>query len=178
MRFRYKLEGYDNDWVEAGTRRVAYYTNIAPGTYSFKVMGANNDGVWSTEQATVQFTVIPPFWRTWWFLAFVVLVLSSISVLLYRWRIQQLKQAQRAQEEFSKQLIESQERERKRIAGELHDSLSQNLVVIKNRAWLSLQEPENFKNGIEQMDKLDDQNVIVLARATSGSINLQVLPLP
>jgi signal transduction histidine kinase/ligand-binding sensor domain-containing protein len=173
MHFRYKLEGYDGDWVEAGTRRVAYYTNIAPGTYTFRVTGANNDGVWSTQDATAQFKVIPPFWRTWWFIACVALMFCAISFLLYRRRIQQLERARRLQEEFSQQLIESQERERKRIAGELHDSLSQNLVVIRNRAWLSLQEPEDFKTGIEQMEEIADAAEQSLAEVREIAYNLR-----
>ena len=137
----------------AGTRRVAYYTNISPGAYTFRVMAANNDGVWSTRDATIPITVVPPFWRTRWFVTLAALGLAAASFLLYRRRIGQLERARRAQEEFSRQLIESQEGERKRIAGELHDSLGQNLVVIKNRAWLSLQEPDNHRNVIEQMEE-------------------------
>ncbi|HEV7746321.1 MAG TPA: two-component regulator propeller domain-containing protein [Pyrinomonadaceae bacterium] len=156
VRFRYKLDGYDKDWVEAKERRVAYYTQVAPGTYTFRVKAANNDGVWSTQDATIQLTVIPPFWRTWWFSFFVVLGLASVILSLYRRRIRQLQRARRTQEDFSKQLIASQESERKRIAGELHDSLSQNLVVIKNRAWLSLQEPNNHDNVLEQMEEIAD----------------------
>ncbi|HEX6187369.1 MAG TPA: two-component regulator propeller domain-containing protein [Pyrinomonadaceae bacterium] len=154
VRFKYKLEGYDRDWVDARERRVAYYTQVAPGSYTFKVMAANNDGVWSTPDAVVQVTVIPPFWRTWWFTFWVALIVAAIVLGLYQRRIRQLQRARRAQEEFSKQLIASQEGERKRIAGELHDSLGQELLIIKNRAALSLKllgDTDRAKEQIEQI---------------------------
>ena len=173
VRFRYRLEGYDRDWIDARERRVAYYTQVTPGTYTFRVMAANNDGVWSTQDATIQLTVIPPFWRTWWFTSFGVLALAAVIFVLYKRRIRQLERARRAQEEFSRQLIESQEGERKRIAGELHDSLSQNLVVIKNRAWLSLQEPDNHQNVLEQMEEIADAAEQSLGEVREIAYNLR-----
>src|SRR6266850_2094273 len=98
VRFKYKLEGYDRDWVDAKERRVAYYSPVAPGTYTFRVMAANNDGVWSTQDATVQLTVIPPFWRTWWFTFWIALVLAAIILSLYQRRMRKLQRARRTQE--------------------------------------------------------------------------------
>ena len=154
VRFKYKLEGYDRDWVDAKDRRVAYYPQVAPGSYTFRVMAANPEGVWSTQDATIQLTVIPPFWRTWLFTVWVALVLAAVIVYLYQRRVRQLQRARQAQEEFSKQLIASQEGERKRIAGELHDSLGQELLIIKNRAALSLKllgDTERAKEQIQQI---------------------------
>lgn len=68
VRFRYKLEGLDDDWIEAGTRRTAYYSHLPPGEYIFRVTAANNSGVWSENGAQIKITVQPPFWRTWWLL--------------------------------------------------------------------------------------------------------------
>jgi signal transduction histidine kinase/CheY-like chemotaxis protein len=65
--FRYKLEGYDHDWVDAGSSRVAYYTKLPPGRYRFQVSGSNNDGVWNREGASVSFELLPHFYQTWWF---------------------------------------------------------------------------------------------------------------
>ncbi len=69
VRFRYQLEGLDRDWVEAGTRRVAYYTRIPPGRYRFVVTAANEDGVWNESGVSVAFRLHPHFWRTGWFFA-------------------------------------------------------------------------------------------------------------
>jgi signal transduction histidine kinase len=154
VRFRYRLEGYDRDWVDARERRVAYYTNISPGTYAFRVMAANNDGVWSTQDATIQVVVVPPFWRTWWFISLSVFAIAAIAFLLYRRRIGQLERAHAAQEAFSRRLIESQENERKRIAAELHDSLGQELLIIKNRAALGLKLLEDADRTREQIEQI------------------------
>lgn len=154
VRFKYRLDGYDQDWVEARERRVAYYTNISPGAYTFRVMAANNDGVWSAQDATIRIVVIPPFWRTWWFISLSALAVVAVAVLLYRRRVGQFERARAAQEAFSMQLIASQENERKRIAAELHDSLGQELLIIKNRAALGLQLLEDSGRTREQIEQI------------------------
>jgi signal transduction histidine kinase/ligand-binding sensor domain-containing protein len=136
LRFKYKLEGLDHDWVEAGTRRTAYYSYVPPGDYTFTVIAANRDGVWNTEGKGVRITVLPPFYRTWWFLISITLATGGAVFAAFKSRVAQLERRQAAQQVFARQLLESQEGERKRIAAELHDSLAQNLLVIKNRAQL------------------------------------------
>ncbi|HJQ24041.1 MAG TPA: two-component regulator propeller domain-containing protein [Blastocatellia bacterium] len=138
LRFKYKLEGLDADWVEAGTRRVAYYSHVRPGGYTFKVIAANRDGVWNLDGAAVKLRIRPPFWRTWWFFSLATAVIAGGALLGYRRRINRLEKARRAQQAFSQQLIRSQESERQRIAAELHDSLGQHLLIIKNTALLGL----------------------------------------
>lgn len=137
VKYRYKLEGFDRDWVEAGTRRAAYYTNLPAGSYTFRVIAANNDGVWNMEGAGLTFIVRAPFWQRWWFWLLCGTAVAAVAFFIYRTRVAQLKRRQAAQEAFSRQLIESQEQERKRIAAELHDSLGQNLLIIKNQAVLA-----------------------------------------
>src|SRR6185436_17119229 len=85
-----------------------------------------------------ELTVVPPFWRSWWFSLLVLMSMGAIVTLLYRRRVATLQLAKAAQEAFSRQLIESQEGERKRLAAELHDSLGQSLSIIVNRADLLL----------------------------------------
>jgi signal transduction histidine kinase len=67
LKFRYKLEGFDPDWIDAGTRRTAYYTNLSPGRYAFQVRAANSDGVWNEVGATMPIVLRAHFYRTWWF---------------------------------------------------------------------------------------------------------------
>jgi len=86
--FRYTLEGFDDGWTEAGTRRTAYYTNLDHGTYRFHVIACNNDGVWNEAGAVLTLTILPPWWETWWFrtgqiLFFIGLLLISFTLNKY-----------------------------------------------------------------------------------------------
>ncbi len=137
-KYKYKLDGFDENWVNAGTRRIATYTDVHPGKYIFRVKGSNNDDVWNEEGLTISVTIVPPFWATWWFRFFVGIVIIALGPIVYYRRINVLKREKKVQEEFSRQLIESQERERKRIAAALHDSLGQNIIISKNHAMMGL----------------------------------------
>jgi signal transduction histidine kinase/ligand-binding sensor domain-containing protein len=154
VKFKYRLEGLDTDWVDVGTRRVVYFPYLPPGDYRFRVIAANSDGVWNNEGAALDIFVATPFYRAWWFITFAALSLAGIAALTYRRRFAALRARQAAQEAFSRRLIESQEQERKRLAAELHDSLSQNLVIIKNRAMISLQQRDDPEEVFEQVAEI------------------------
>ena len=154
VNFRYRLENLETDWTEARNRRSAYYSYLPPGDYVFTVIAANADGVWNDTGKSLRVRVIAPFYRTWWFLILIILLVAGAVYLFYRWRVANLEKKQAAQRFFSQQLIESQERERQRIAGELHDGLSQSLVIIKNRAMMSLSERENSAYVFEQIEEI------------------------
>ncbi len=149
IKFRYKLDGLDQTWNEAGTQRVAYFTHLPPGDYSFKVSAANPDGVWNETGARLSVKVLPPVYRTWWFLSLAVLVFAGILYGMYKRRTLYLTRRANEQQAFSRQLLESQEQERQRIAVELHDSLGQDLLIIKNWAMIGL----NQKNGSLEAQK-------------------------
>ncbi len=90
-RYKYRMVGYDSDWIEAGSSTSAFYTNIDPGEYSFEVIGSNNDGVWSSTPSRLAIVVTPPWWETLWFRGLAVLVLLMGIVIAYRIRIQVLR---------------------------------------------------------------------------------------
>ncbi|MEO5890074.1 MAG: two-component regulator propeller domain-containing protein [Ferruginibacter sp.] len=89
--YAYKLEGFDKDWTYAGNKRSATYTNLDPGTYTFKVKGSNNDGVWNEAATSVKITILPPFWLTWWFMVGIFLLISGSVVGFYRIHMNRIK---------------------------------------------------------------------------------------
>jgi signal transduction histidine kinase/ligand-binding sensor domain-containing protein len=136
IKFRYRLVGLDRDWADAGARRTAYYSHLPPGSYTFTVTADNGEGVWNATGKTLAIVVLPRLYQTVWFRAAVVSGVVALVWLSWRYRIAEMRRGQAAQQAFSRQLIASEERERQRIAAELHDSLGQNLLVVKNRALL------------------------------------------
>jgi signal transduction histidine kinase/ligand-binding sensor domain-containing protein len=162
LRFRYRLENLEDTWTEAGTRRTAFYPHVAPGEYTFRVIAANSDNVWNETGATLKISVKPPFYRTWFFLAVCTAAIGLFVFGIYRARVSQLQKAQRTQEDFSRRLINAHETERRRIAGELHDSIGQSLAMIKNRAVFS-----QMKTAEEETK----EHLEIIAAQTSQTIN-------
>lgn len=136
--FRYRLDGYDADWVDAGARRTAYYPRLPAGTYQFRVRAASRDGAWGAESAGLPLRVLEPFWSTWWFRFLAAVALLGLAVVVIRRREAGARRERAAQDEFSRELMASQEQERKRLAGELHDGLGQDLLIVRNRVLLAL----------------------------------------
>jgi len=97
--FKYLLEGYDPEWVDAGTRRVAYYTNLPPGKYKFRVIACNNDGVWNERGADLSFELLPHFYQTTWFYSFLLILIGGIIIGVHRWRIWQHVQVEQELEQ-------------------------------------------------------------------------------
>ena len=119
VRFKYKLEGFDENWIDAGVRRVASYTNLRPGNYTFRVIAANNDGVWNETGEMVQFYLQPRFYQTYWFYLLCLLLLAVTVWQLYRLRVRRMA--------FEFRAVLS---ERNRIAREIHDNLAQDILGI------------------------------------------------
>ena len=89
--YAYWLEGYNDNWIETGTKRDINFTNLSPGSYTLKVKGANNDGIWNEQEKTLQISILPPWWGTWW--AYTIYALALIAMLYagYTYRINQLE---------------------------------------------------------------------------------------
>ena len=118
MRFRYKLEGHDTDWQDVGTRRQAFYTDLPPGNYRFRVTASNNSGVWNETGASVDFAVAPAYYQAAWFRVLVAGLFIALLVASYRLRVRQVARQYNAR-------VEARVSERLRIARDLHDTLLQ-----------------------------------------------------
>jgi signal transduction histidine kinase len=117
-RFRIKLEGRDRDWQDVGTRRQAFYTDLGPGTYRFRVAASNNSGVWNEAGTTLEFSIAPAYYQTRWFQAAISGGVFALLWVAYRLRIRQVAR------QFNRTL-DARVSERTRIARELHDTLLQ-----------------------------------------------------
>jgi signal transduction histidine kinase/ligand-binding sensor domain-containing protein len=173
IKFKYKLEGLDAEWVDAGTRRVAYFPYLPPGSYTFRVIAANSDGVWNNEGAGINVIVRAPFWRRLWFWLLCAGAVIGIAAFAIRGRVVQLKNKQAEREAFSRRLIESQESERKRIAAELHDSLGQNLLIVKNWALIGLNSLEEDNPAREHLNEISETTSLALDEVREIAHNLR-----
>ena len=126
VRFRYRLEGLDPDWVDAGTRRTADYSYVPPGQYTFQVNACNNDGVWSESGPKLELIVEPHFWQTWWFMGMAGLGLLGAVGGTARF-VEKGKLHHRLQHLEQERALE---RERARIAQDLHDDLGSALTRL------------------------------------------------
>jgi signal transduction histidine kinase/ligand-binding sensor domain-containing protein len=126
VKFRYRLDGYDRDWHDAGTRRQAFYTDLPPGKYSFRVIAANSDGAWNESAAKLDFSVAPAYYQTNWFRALCALFFFALLWAAYQLRVRQL----RYQFEMT---LDARVSERTRIARDLHDTLLQSFQAVLPR---------------------------------------------
>jgi len=151
LRFRYRLEPADKDWVDAGTRRTAHYTNMAPGKYSFQVAAANDYGIWNEQGASVRFVLQPHFYQTNWFRALCAAVFLGLLWTAYQFRVRQLHH----QFEMT---LDARVGERTRIARELHDTLLQSLhgLLLRFQAASNLL-PERPAEAKQRLDSAIDQ---------------------
>jgi len=147
VRYRYMLEGFDRGWTDAGTRRTAYYTNIPPGRYTFRVQAANNDGIWNTTGAALSFELQPHFYQTLWFYGLLLLALAGTVLLLLKRRLYV------AEREFKAVLAE-----RSRIAREIHDTLAQGYVgvSVQLEVLTELLRQRKLEDAAKQLDQSRD----------------------
>jgi signal transduction histidine kinase len=130
VRFRYKLEGVNRDWREVGNRRQAFYTDLAPGQYRFRVAAVNGGGLWSREDATVDFRVTAAYYQTIWFRVLAAGLIVGVVWAAHRVRLRLVETHEREISALNERLMKAQEQERIRIAGELHDGVMQQLVAV------------------------------------------------
>jgi ligand-binding sensor domain-containing protein len=89
--YMYQMVGFDENWIYAGSRRFASYTNLDPGEYNFKVKGSNDDGIWNEAGIAVRIKITPPFWATWWFRILTLLLIVGVIYIWYRFRLKNVR---------------------------------------------------------------------------------------
>jgi signal transduction histidine kinase/ligand-binding sensor domain-containing protein len=177
----YMLEGFDSDWNYSGNRRFGRYTNLPGGTYTLRIKGSNNDELWNEEGTSIQITIVPPFWQTWWFWGIVALALAGGAFGGYRLRVRSLEargreleaevQARTAdlQREVegriqAEKALRQRERdqavaeERNRLARDLHDSVTQALygVTLYSEAAAGHLDLGHTDRAVEHLEELQN----------------------
>jgi signal transduction histidine kinase/ligand-binding sensor domain-containing protein len=149
VRFRYKLEGSDTHWEDPGSRRQAFYRDLAPGDYRFHVIACNNDGVWNEAGATLDFSIAPAWYQTYWFRVLCVVAVFFGAWALYRLRVRQIARAINAR--FDERLAE-----RTRLARELHDTLLQTIQgskMVADDALDQSTDPVRMRHAMERLSE-------------------------
>ena len=141
--YAYKLEGFDEGWIQAGNRRFATYTNLPGGQYMFRVKASNSDGIWNETGAAIPVFITPPVWQTWWFLGSVILVVSVLMAGGFRWRLNSIREqnvyletqiSERTSElRETNKLLEKEVEQRKRAEAELAKSAAEELHESEER---------------------------------------------
>lgn len=127
VRYKFRLQNFDQDWQPATSRNEAVYTNLPPGRYAFQVIASNNDGVWNDQPASLSFMITPPFWRNWWFFLTGVLVLGVAGRLYYKSRVQtKLNALMQIEKIKNKETIKV----RRQVAEDFHDQVGNQLASI------------------------------------------------
>ncbi|MCU0426306.1 MAG: methyl-accepting chemotaxis protein [Candidatus Kapabacteria bacterium] len=165
VRFKYMLEGFDKDWVEAGTRRSAFYTNISPGSYTFKVKACNNDGIWNDTGAELAFYFRPYFYQTWWFgLICLGLVVGGVYQA-YRIRI---KSAEKREAELNKRIDE--------MVVDLRTAHEATLVEkesVEKKVEVAVRESESQR---QYLASSVEELLQEMTRFASGNLNINLIP--
>ncbi|HWA29368.1 MAG TPA: two-component regulator propeller domain-containing protein [Lacunisphaera sp.] len=147
VRFKRRLEGLDQDWVEAGTERLAVYNYVPPGDYTFRVMAANNDNVWTEVPVNLAVVILPHFWQTTWFrlLGVLGLLLATASFVWVRARARLKRALELAERE---RVVEQ---ERSRIARDMHDDLGAHLTRITMLSETAKRDPARAQDGLAKI---------------------------
>lgn len=152
VRYRYKMDGFDKDWVNAGSAHEATYTNLNPGNYTFMVQSSYENGAWGTDIRSIDLYISTPWFRSWWFIALVILSVGAVLYLLYRFRMYQLKKM---------------ERMRNKIARDLHDEVGASISSIAIYSKIVQNQVSNVDTDNESLlSKINDSATEIM-----GSMN-------
>ena len=173
VKFRYRIGGLSEDWTDVENIREVYFPSLPAGEYTFHIIAANSDGVWNDDGARLKIRVNAPFWKKSWFIALAILAVILIIIMIFKLRERELKRRQLLQQEFSRKLLESQEQERKRIASEMHDSIGQYLLAIKNWALFGLNSIPEKDAAREYLTEVSETSSLAIEEVREIAHNLR-----
>ncbi|MES2317511.1 MAG: two-component regulator propeller domain-containing protein [Pseudomonadota bacterium] len=182
--FSYQLEGFDENWVQSGAaKRFATYTNLDPGTYTFRVKAANKDGVWNVVPASMVITILPPWWKTWWFRTAMALLIVGSATIMYHARLSGLRrQKQRLELQVSARTLEVEQQNRL-LESQKCELLEQRRAAEEQRsdAEQRRSEAERQKEEVERQKEnveLAHRNISVLSeigRELTASLDMETI---
>ena len=161
MQFRYKLEGWDRDWQDVGTRRQAFYANLPPRPSRFRVIAANDSGVWNEMGASLDFSVTPTYYQTTWFPALALGMMLAVVWAAHRVRLYVVEKHEREITALNERLMKAQEQERIRIAGELHDGVMQEMLAVTMMLGTAKRRSPDESDARATIDKIQEKMIRV-----------------
>jgi len=168
-RYAYKMEGFDKDWnYTDASRRLATYTNLNPGKYTFRVKASNNDGVWNETGTSVKITILPPWWLTWWFKILVPILIIAFSIGYYFYRVNALKKQKRYLEGIVKLRTREVEEKNSKLTQQTEELSQMNQMLVERNDQIEMQD-EELRATSEYLKNMNDQLIekqeVILSQA-------------
>lgn len=155
--YAYKMEGFDEDWIYTdASHRTATYTNLDPGTYTFRVKGSNNDGVWNEAGTSLRLIILPPWWKTWWAYTLYILLAGIVLTGFIRYRTEEVRRQMRMQVLVEKAKQEERENVRARSSRDFHDEAGNKLTKISLYTGLMKQQSAQNPQMTEYLNRVEE----------------------